>query len=99
METEELILVDEFCNHHQIEVSFITNMQELGLVQIVNKNERYYLSYDELSTLDTLISLHYDLMINPEGIDAITHLVNKVKNLQAEILFLKNKLRLYEDNI
>ena len=99
MEKEELILVDEFCNYHQIKVSFIHNMQELGLVQMVNKDERYYLSYNQLSTLNTFISLHYDLMINPEGIDAITHLVNKIKNMQAEILFLKNKLRLYEDTI
>jgi hypothetical protein len=43
------------------------------------------------------VRLHYDLDINLEGIEAITYLLNRVKNMQAEIIALKNRLRLYED--
>ena len=43
-----------------------------------------------------MVRLHYDLEINMEGIDAITHLLKKLQTMQDEISVLKNKLRVYE---
>ncbi len=41
--------------------------------------------------------LHYDMEINVEGIEAINYLLQRMKTLQAEMVSLKNRLRLYED--
>ena len=40
--------------------------------------------------------MYYDLSINIEGIDAIQHLLERIKQLQKEVDILKNKLKLYE---
>ena len=52
----------------------------------------------KLSEIEKLVRLHYDLDINLEGIEAITYLLNRVKNMQAEIILLKNRLSIYEDD-
>jgi hypothetical protein len=36
--------------------------------------------------------MHYDLNINVEGIEAITHLLARVEKMQQEIISLKNKI-------
>ena len=40
--------------------------------------------------------MYYDLSINFEGIDAIHHLLNRVKSMQQQIGHLKKMLRVYE---
>ena len=40
--------------------------------------------------------MYYDLSINFEGIDAIHHLLNRVKSMQQEIGHLRKKLTIYE---
>jgi hypothetical protein len=39
-----------------------------------------------------MVHLHYDLDINIEGIEAISHLLDRVDNLQRELITLKNRL-------
>ena len=39
------------------------------------------------------MSLHYDLDINLEGIDAIYNLIKKIESLNEHILELRNKLK------
>jgi hypothetical protein len=45
-----------------------------------------------------MIRLHRELEINPEGLDTIDHLLGRMSRLQEEVIMLKNRLRLYEDN-
>jgi len=42
-----------------------------------------------------MMRFHYDLNINIEGIDAITHLLQQIEDLQQELIATKNKLRLH----
>ncbi|MES2875325.1 MAG: chaperone modulator CbpM, partial [Bacteroidota bacterium] len=92
-----LISTDEFCIHHNIEFSFIRNLQEFGLVETVSVQKVEYIPKDQLEKLERILRLHKDLDINTEGIDTIGHLVEKIRNLQEEVIYLKNRLRLYED--
>lgn len=96
METNDLILAEEFCSHYNVGFSFITSLQEFGLIQITSVEETSYIPQAELKKLEQLARLHYDLDINLEGIDAITHLLEKIKELQTQITSLKNRLSLYE---
>ena len=50
------------------------------------------------SNLEKFIRLYYELDINLEGIETITHLLQRINSLQDEIIILKNRLRLYEIN-
>ena len=36
MSTINLVLIDDFCTHHQIEFSFINALKENGLIEIIS---------------------------------------------------------------
>ena len=98
MQTEHLIAADEFCASHQIEFSFIQSLNKFELIEITTVEEKRFIPESQLQQLEKLVRLHYDLDINLEGIDAITHLLERMKALQEENGALKSKLRLYETN-
>lgn len=95
---EHLISTDEFCSHYHVEYSFITALQQNGLIEITTIDQHSFIDHDHLKNVERLVRLHYDLDINLEGIEAITYLLNRVKNMQSEIIALKNKLSAYEED-
>ena len=97
METENLILVEQICTHHNIETSFVDALQAFGLIEVVVLENNRYLSNEQLRDLEKMMRLHYDLDINMEGIDVISHLLKRIDSLQQELKVTKNKLRLYEN--
>lgn len=98
MEMQEFIPIDIFCRHHGVEISFISSLQEYGLIEVAKINEAECIPIDHLVEAEKLVRLHGDLEINLEGIDVITHLLDRIKGLHAEIQTLKNRLQLYELN-
>lgn len=90
---EELITTEECCSHYEIELTFIQSLNEYGLIEILSVEEKQFIHNTQLHELEKFIRLHYELGINMEGIDAIAHLLQKMKNLQEEIADLKNKLQ------
>jgi len=83
--------------YYNIEYTFINSLQEAGLVQIKTVNETTYIPETELQKLERMIHLHHDLEINVAGIEAITHLLDRVEQMQENMRGLRNRLRLYED--
>ncbi len=98
MKNDDLLPVELLCTQYNIEVSFITSLTEFGLIEIIKVEETNYLYKTQIKDLEKLIRLHYELDINMEGIDAISHLLRRVDNLHEELTALKNRLRLYENN-
>ena len=96
MKTAELIAANDFCVYHNVEYTFITSLHEAGLVEITIINETTFIPQAELQKLEKLISLH-ELDINIAGIEAISHLLERVEKLQEDMRYLKNRLSLYED--
>jgi len=96
MENEEFLPADECCVRYNIELSFIQSLHEFGLIEISTIESRFFIAKDRLPDLEKFIHLHYELDINMAGLDAIHHLLEKVKDLQHEILALKNKLNQFE---
>ena len=94
---EHLISTDEFCTHYKVEYSFIDSLQQHGLIEVTTINDHSFIDHDHLKNVEKLVRLHYDLDINLEGIEAITYLLNRVKQMQDEIIALKNRLSIYED--
>jgi len=93
---KHLIPADEFCSTHNIEVSFIRSLQETGLIEITTIEETVYIHAGQLQELERIVHLYFELDINLEGIETISHLLRQISYMQAEIMALKNRLRLYE---
>lgn len=94
---EHLISTDDFCTHYKVEYAFITALQQQGLIEIVTINQHSFIDHEHIRNVEKLVRLHYDLDINLEGIEAITYLLNRVRDMQEEIRVLKNRLSIYED--
>ena len=90
MENDKLIPAEEFCIYHNIEYSFISSLEDSGLIRVTSVEQNTFISSDELEKLEKFVRLHYDLDINIEGIETINHLLEKIDALQKEILHLKN---------
>ena len=99
METEYLIAVDQFCAFNDIEVSFVSSLQQNGLIEFTTVEETEFLNSEQLQQLEKYIRFYYELDINLEGIDIIMHLLNRVNDMHQVITALRNRLRLYEDGL
>ena len=96
MNSKNLIQIKQFCVYHEIENTFITELHNYDLVEIIIQEEDEYLQPEQLPAIEKMIRMHYDLKINLEGIDAIYHLLNKIEALQQNLTATQNKLRLFE---
>ncbi len=97
-QTEYLIAVDEFCAHHNIETSFISSLQQTGLIELNARGETRFINAGQVQQLERYILFYNELDINLEGIETITYLLQKINSLHDEIISLKNRLSLYESN-
>ena len=97
MEPNRYISITEFCNCHHIEYSFINLLNESGLLEIIVVEEDEFIEREQLRELEKMMRLHYDLEINIQGIDAIIHLLDRVSQLQKEVISLQNKLKRFEE--
>lgn len=96
MTTATLISTDDFCTWHQVEYTFISSLREAGLVEIKIINQGEYIPQTQLQRLEKMVRLHHELDINIPGIEAITHLLDRLQALQDEMQGLKNRLNRYE---
>ena len=97
MQTKHFIPADEFCANHNIEISFISALQETGLIEMTTIKETGLLDASQLPQLEKIVCFYDELGINLEGIETIMHLLQRIQAMQAEMTALKNRLRLYED--
>ena len=96
MQTEYLVKIDEFCANHNIEVSFISSLQQNGLIEITTIKDSGFIDSNQLLQLEKIVRLYYELDINLEGIETINFLLQRINSMQNEITGLRNRLRLYE---
>lgn len=92
----DLIIVNEYCRICHIEPAFIFRLEEGGLIEIRIVEGEKFLKASQLHDIERYTRMYYDLSINFEGIDAIHHLLNRVKSMQQEIDWLQKKLKVYE---
>jgi chaperone modulatory protein CbpM len=96
MQTTDLIIVNDYCEKCHIEPSFLEMLQQGGLIEIDTVEGENYLSAAQLPDIESYARMYYDLSINIEGIDAIHHMLKRIKTMQKEIGRLKKELRIYE---
>ena len=98
MDNTDMVMLDDFCASHHIEISFIHSLEENGLIETVAINETLHIASNDLPKLERITRLHQDLNINPEGIDAINHLLKHIEEMKQEIVHLRNRLSFYEED-
>jgi MerR HTH family regulatory protein len=96
MSDEEMIPLETFCTYYDVERSFIETLESYGLVSISSREEQRFILMEEVVELEKFSRLYYDLNINVPGIDALKHLLEKLKELQQEAENLRARLRIYE---
>jgi hypothetical protein len=99
MQKEYLIAVEEFCANHNVEISFISSLEQNGLIEIKTIQEAGFIDSMQLQQLERYIRLYYEMDINLEGIETITHLLRRIDLMHNEIIQLRNRLRLYETEL
>jgi len=93
---EDFIIIEEYIRHSHIEPQFIALLEENDLIHTQEIENRRYLHPDELTDLESYARMYYDLSINIEGIDAIHHLLERIRILQEEMRELHSRLQLWE---
>ncbi len=96
MSSEELIPLREFCTFHHVELSFIHSLHDSGLIGMTIREGAVFLPADELPKLEKLVRWHYELSINTEGIEALSHVLQRLEYLLQENNLLRGRLRHYE---
>ncbi|HEY9195399.1 MAG TPA: chaperone modulator CbpM [Mucilaginibacter sp.] len=96
MKTAQSIPANDFCRYHDVEYAFINLIKEAGLIEVTLINEILFIPDSEVPKLEKIVSLHH-LDINIPGIEAITHLLGRMEQMQERIQTLHNRLKMYED--
>jgi len=96
MEPEKYIRITELCTHYSIDDNFVYMLRDYGLMEIVILEDQEVIPEEQVRDFEKILRLHYDLEINMEGIDAITHLLHQIHDLQEEVKYLRNKLTRWE---
>jgi chaperone modulatory protein CbpM len=91
MTQKHLITTADICMYHEVEYTFISALGEAGLVKLNVVDKATYISESELQRLEKMIRMHTELEINLAGIEAITHLLERIEQMQEEMRVLRNR--------
>src|SRR5476649_2399919 len=96
MGKQHLIATTDICRYHDVEYTFISLLGEAGLLGLKVVDKTTYIPESELQKLEKMIRMHNELEINIAGIEAITHLLQRIEDMQEDMRGLKNRLRMYD---
>jgi chaperone modulatory protein CbpM len=93
MTKTHLIATSEICKYHEVEYTFIHSLAEAGLLHITVVNQTPYITESDLQKLERMIRMHHELEINIAGIEAISHLLQRIEQMQEEMRLLRNRFQ------
>lgn len=96
MGREKYILVSHFCNHTQIELSFVENLHEYGLLTFEKRENNIFIDEKDITEVEKMFRLHHDLGINFEGLDAIKQLLKRIQKMEKQLGLVQKQLNLYQ---
>jgi hypothetical protein len=92
----KLITITDYCKYSQIETEFISLLKGEGLIEVYVVSGEEFIAIDQMPLLEQYARWYYEMEINLEGIDALRHMLERVRKLQNAMNELENKLRIYE---
>lgn len=67
------------------------------MIECTIMEEKLFLPVSQLKPLEKLVRLYYEMDINLEGIETINYLLQRMNDMQQQIVRLTNRLSLYEN--
>jgi len=92
MEKNSLVAANDICTYLDVEYTFISSLSDAGLVELEVVEHTTYIPERELQKLEKMIRMHQELEINLAGIEAITHLLDRIELMQEEMRVLRNRV-------
>lgn len=86
------ISMDKCCYYYKIETSFVCELSERGMIMLTRSGKNIFIDFEQLANLERYMHLYYDLEINMEGMEAISHLLDRLEGLQREVKRLEAEL-------
>ena len=96
MKVTKYIRLSDFCQGHALQESFLYELHEVELIEIVEVEQQPVLQTAELDRVERLVRLHRDLEIGPQGLLAVDHLLSRMEELREEVLDLRRRLNRWE---
>ncbi len=84
-----LFKIIDICQAHRLEITFIHELHQNGLIKIIVQEEQDYIDEEQLPLIEKFSNWHYDLELNVQGIEVVTRLLDRIEQLQQEIRLLK----------
>jgi len=97
MTKQNFIPIHKLCELYQVDMSFFSNLNEIGLIQITTIEQSHFVHQDKINDIEKMIRIHRDLDLNLEGIDIVFNLLQKIDDLENELITIKNRLQFYEN--
>ena len=97
MLNNEFVQAELFCNTYSINFALVESWQKMGLVHLIELENKQHIPLDQIQKLEQLLRLHLDLDIQLQDVDIVYNLIEKLKTLQSENLMLKQQLNLYSE--
>lgn len=95
---QQNIEITILCRHYQVERNFFSRLNDIGLIETITIQDTLYVDETDIPQIDRIIRLYRELDINPEGIDVVLNLLEKIDELEQKLIAAKNRLGLYENN-
>lgn len=94
--SKEKITYRECVQIYQVEEVFLDALHSSGLIEVVIEEEDRYIEYDYLQEIEQFVRWYYELEINIEGIEALHHMLQQVRDLQSDVERLRSELKFYK---
>lgn len=84
-----LFKIIDICQSNNIDTTFIKQLHENGLIEIIIIESQEFVQEDQLAHIEKYSKWYYDLELNMQGIEIVQQLLGKIEILQTEIRRLK----------
>lgn len=96
MSNESYILVSSLCRHYAVEQSLLYSLRDHELLEITTIESDDYLHHEHLAHFERLMRINKDLHLDPESMDVVVGLLEKIENLQHKLAEVQSRLGIYE---
>lgn len=85
MDNHKIISIRQICVLYEVEPDFLAALRESGLIHVIEQDNDLFLEEEHLADFESLWRMHHELEINLAGIEAISHLLARIRELQRRI--------------
>ena len=96
MDSENYIQIELYCKQTETPLEFIDDLLEFDMIEVQRIEDKIYVQPHYIVEIERIYRLRRDLGINMEGIDTLSHMLQKMNRLEKEVKWLRDRLTIYE---